>query len=129
MTACAPLASDYRKESFKLMQQYFDAFDAPSDVNMVLELKNVRVYIVSDRKYFKWDKAYAANSGVVGYATSGNEIYVFGKRLGNKIIVNQAVLGHEFNHLLNFKDIRVANPDKLDDLELCFSNGFGGVEC
>ena len=99
------------------MQQAFDYYEAPSDLNTVIELKNVKIHIVGDRKYFKWNKAAATDSPVVGYATSGNEIYVFGKRLGNKIIINQAVLGHELNHLLNYQNPNVANPDKLDMLE------------
>lgn len=82
----------------------------------MVELKNVKVYIVSDRRDFDWDKASAYGSPVLGYAKRNNEIHVLGKRVGDKIVVNQAILGHELNHLLNFKNPNIANPDKLDDL-------------
>lgn len=128
-TSCAPLSSDYRKEGFNLMQQNFESFNARSDFHTVIELKKVRVHIVSDRKYFKWDKAAAFDSAVAGYATSGNEIFVFGKRIGNEVTINQAILGHELNHLLNFKNPKVANPDKLDQLELCYSKNPDTDKC
>jgi hypothetical protein len=41
---------------------------------------------------------------------------VFGKMVNGKIIMNQVILGHEFNHLLNFENPKIADPDKLDDL-------------
>ena len=129
MTSCAPLASDYRKEGFNLVQRAFESYLVTDDFSMVVNLKNVRVHIVSDRKYFKWDKASASDSPVVGYATTGNEIFVFGKRLGNRIVINQAILGHEFNHLLNFKNPLVANPDKLERLEICYLNNSKRSEC
>ena len=117
-SSCAPLASDYRREGFNFLQRSFESFKTTKDLNVTVVLKNVKIHIVSDRKHFPWDKASAYGSPVAGYATSGNEIFVFGKRLGGKIIVNQAILGHELNHLLNFQDPKVANPDELDQLEI-----------
>jgi hypothetical protein len=99
------------------MQTAFDSYEAANNLNMVVELKNVRIHIVSDRKYFKWEKASAYDSRMLGYATTGNEIFVFGRKLGNKIVVNQAILGHELNHLLNYQKSIVANPDRLDIIE------------
>ena len=128
-TSCAPLASDYRREGFNFLQKSFESFKTAKDLNITVVLKNVKVQIVGDRKYFPWEKASAYGSPVAGYATSGNEIFVFGKRLGDKIIVNQAILGHELNHLLNFKDPKVANPDKLDQLEVCYINNSKGNTC
>ncbi len=78
MTSCAPLAGDYRKEGFNLVQRAFESYQVTEDFSMFVNLTNVRVHIVSDRKYFKWDKAPASDSPVVGHATTGNEIFVFG---------------------------------------------------
>ena len=90
--------------------------DITPNLNEVIDLKNVKVHIVGDRKYFKWDIAAAYGSPVSGYATSKNEIYVFGKIVKGKVVLNQAILGHELTHLLSFKNSKIANPDKLDDL-------------
>jgi len=128
-SSCAPLASDYRREGFNFLQRSFESFKTTKDLNVTVVLKNVKIHIGSDRKHFPWDKASAYGSPVAGYATSGNEIFVFGKRLGGKIIVNQAILGHELNHLLNFQDPKVSNPDELDQLEICYINNPKGNTC
>ena len=116
VTGCSSYATDCRKEGFNLTQQAFASIEPTPDVYEVVELKDVKVIIVGDRKHFKYKKGAAYGSPVAGYANTNNEIYLFGKRVGGKIVVNQAILGHEFNHLLNFKYPKIADPDKLDDL-------------
>ena len=127
--ACASIATDYRREGFNLTQQSFEFFKQDPDLYEVVEIKNIKVYIVGDRKHFKWEKAAAYGSPVLGYAATNNEIYVFGKRAGDKIIVNQAILGHELNHLLNFKEPQIANPDNLNRLEFCHFKDDKPKEC
>jgi hypothetical protein len=117
VAACTPLSTDYRVKGFDLSQLAFDTFEASPDLHRVVELEKVRVHIVGSRRFFQWDKAAAEGSPTVGYSTSDNDIFLFGKKVGNKIIVNQAVLGHELNHLLSFKDAEIADPDQLDQLE------------
>ena len=100
------------------MRQGFASIEPTPDLYEVVELKNVKVFIVGDRKLFKWEKAGTSGSPIEGYANTNNEIRVLGKRVGDKIVVNQAVLGHELNHLLNFKNPKIANPRKLDEMGL-----------
>ena len=100
------------------MQQGFASIEKTPELYEVVELKNVKVLIVGDRKHFNWEKAAAYGSPIAGYANTKNEICLFGKRVGGKIVVNQAILGHELNHLLNFKNPKIANPDKLDEMGL-----------
>ncbi|RJR32355.1 MAG: hypothetical protein C4576_30435 [Desulfobacteraceae bacterium] len=114
--ACTPLSSDYRAQGFKYTQRAFDYYEETPGLHKVIELERIRIHIVGSRKQFEWKKARAEGSSTLAYATK-DEIYLFGKQVGNKIIVNQAVLGHELNHLLNFKDIEIADPDALDELE------------
>ncbi|MCP4575350.1 MAG: hypothetical protein GY846_03575 [Deltaproteobacteria bacterium] len=116
--SCNPYATHYRKEGFNLTQKGFASIAPTPDVYEVIELKNVKIVIVGDRKHFNYEKAAAYGSPVAGYANTNNEIYLFGKRVENKIVVNQAILGHEFNHLLNFKNKKIADPDKLDKMGL-----------
>lgn len=96
------------------MQNAFEAYEPAKDLNMVIELKNVRIHIISEREYFEWEKASAYDSRILGYATIDNEIFVFGKKLGDKIIVNEAILGHELIHLLHYQNPIIANPDTFD---------------
>ena len=113
---CASYVTDCRKQGFNLIQKGFASIEETEDVYEVVELKNVKVYVVGNRRQFNWDKAAAYGSPIAGYANTNNEICLFGKRVGDKIVVNQAILGHEFNHLLNFANPKIANPDELDDL-------------
>ena len=115
---CAPVATEYRLQGFQYFHRSFAQIDEDPDLYEVIELEKVRIYIVGQRKHFKWKKAAAYGSPYHGYATERNEIFVFGKRVGDRIIVDQSILGHELNHLLNFENRTVANPDKLNDLGL-----------
>ncbi len=115
---CTPVATEYRLQGFQYFHRSFAQVDDDPDLYEVIELKRVRVYIVGQRKHFKWKEAAAYGSPYRGYATERNEIFVFGKRVGDKIVVDQSILGHELNHLLNFREPSVANPDKLSEMGL-----------
>lgn len=86
------------------------------NLHEIILLKNVKVHIVGHRRLFGWDRAAAYGSPVAGYANRKNEIWLFGRVRKGKILLNQAVLGHELNHLLNFVNPKIADSDKLDDL-------------
>lgn len=116
LSSCGSLAKDYRVEGFNMLHKGFSSMEESPDLHEYIILKNVKIHIVGHRKHFCWEEAKGAEKGIVGYATTENEIWLFGKEVNGKIILNQGVLGHELNHLLNFKDPKIANPDKLDDL-------------
>lgn len=116
LTGCTSFATDCRKDGFNIITKGFDSIEPTPSLNEVVELNGVKVHIVGDRRFFGWNRAAAYGSPVMGYATSNNEIWLFGKMVNGKIVINQAILGHEFMHLLNFKNPKIANPDKLDDM-------------
>jgi hypothetical protein len=116
VSGCVPLATDTRKEGFQSFEKSFVSLDESPSLNEMIDLGGVKVHIVGQRQFFNIQQAKAYGSPVVGYATSNNEIWVFGRTVKGKVMVNQAVLGHELMHLLQFKNPRVADPDKLDDL-------------
>jgi len=115
LSGCQSIQTAQREDGFRQLQRSFAAFDLKPELYEKIALE-ITVYIVGDRSKFKWDKAAAFGSPVKGYATKKNEICVFGRYAGGKIVLNQAILGHELNHLLNFKNPAIADPDKLDDL-------------
>lgn len=116
LTGCVSLATDTRKEGFKSLDKAFASLEDSPEINEMIDLGGVKVHVVGHRQYFNYQRAAAYGSPVAGYATSNNEIWLFGKRVKGKIVMNQAILGHELMHLLNFKNSRIANPDQLDDL-------------
>jgi hypothetical protein len=113
---CARLATDHRRYGFAAIQRGFASLAESPALEEVVTLEKVTIHIVGSRQQFKWNRAAAYGSPVLGYATQNNHIYLIGKVVDGQIVINQAVLGHELNHLINQKNPRVANPDKLDDL-------------
>jgi hypothetical protein len=116
-TGCGSFIAD-REQGFNMIQRGFSQIEPTPDLYKEVELKNVKIIIVGDRKQFKWKKAVAEGSPIIGYATPNNEIWVFGKEVNGKIVLNEAILGHELVHLLNFKNSIIVNPDKLNNLNL-----------
>ena len=116
LTGCASLATDYRKEGFRMTQRGFDRIESTPNLNRVIELENVKVHIVGSRKYFDYDKAAVDGSRIAGYANTNNEIWIVGKLVNGKVVLNQAILGNKLSLLLNSKDSEFGNPDRLDEL-------------
>jgi hypothetical protein len=120
LTGCVTLATDYRKVGFREMQRGFDALARKPDLHEVVKLDNVTVHIVGDRSRFQWQQARQEDSRIAGYATRRNDIWTFGAVVDGRIVVNQAILGHELNHLLQFatenRPTPIHDPDRLDDI-------------
>jgi hypothetical protein len=120
LAGCVTLATDYRKVAFREMQRGFESLAKKPNLHEVVKLDNVTVHVVGDRNRFRWQRARNEGSRVAGYATRKNEIWVFGAVVDGRIVVNQAILGHELNHLLQFatenRPTPIHNPDKLDDI-------------
>ncbi len=116
LTACGSWTSAQRRSGFREIQRSFEALPATPDLYTVIELERVRVHIVGDRSLFSAPTAAAYGSPILAYATPGNAIWLIGKRVNGLIVINQAILGHELQHLLNFKNPAIADPDQLDRL-------------
>jgi len=106
----------YKDTGDRNWQSAFLTLPDTPNLNKTIRLGDVTVHIVGNRSQFECLKFQEERAGVVGYATTGNEIWVLGKIVNGKIVLNQAVLGHELQHLLNWKDSNVANPDKLEEV-------------
>jgi len=118
LSGCGSWVTHHRRSGFEQIQAGFDALPPTPGLYRVVVLDRVRVHIVGDRNRFDAPSAAAYGSPIVGYATRANEIWLFGKVVDGRIVLNQAVLGHELNHLLNFRLPQVVDPDSLDDLGL-----------
>ena len=109
-------AHQWRKLGFQNFVTAFNCHADTPDLDTVIVLKNVAIRIVGGCQKFDWPKAQIKSNGVAGYATSENEISILGKIVNEKVVLNQAAIGHEFTHLLNFKNPSIANPDELEEL-------------
>lgn len=115
-SGCSSFVAD-REQGFTMIQRGFSGLEPTPGLYREVTLKQIKVVIVGEREQFQWAKAASKNSNILGYATPANELWIFGKVVDGKIVVNEAVLGHELTHLLNFQDARIANPDTLRDLD------------
>ena len=71
-----------------------------------VKLKNVVVHFCQ--------KDHPMMKGCDGKACSANHIWIRGYEQNGKIFPEDLdILGHEFQHLLNWKDKRIKNPDEL----------------
>ena len=103
---------DHQKEGFKAFNRAFDCHEITTGVvNKTIGLV-IEVQIVDDAAMFTIEHRVP---GQVGYASSDTRhMGVLGRYHKEKIIFNQAALGHELNHLLSFADPEIANPDELE---------------
>jgi hypothetical protein len=84
----------------------------PVPFHRTVHLENVTVHIVDSPAHFKWVKPGVKRYRMMGYATRRNVIYCLGHRNGDgEVVPNQLVLGHEVQHLLNWQDSQIADPD------------------
>jgi hypothetical protein len=115
VSGCSSFVAD-RTQGFNMIQQGFSSLKPTPGLHQEIEIKSIKLVIIGDREQFQWKKAAAPNSPIIGYATPDNEIWIFGKRVNGKIVVNEAVLGHEITHLLSFQNASIANPDHFAEL-------------
>ena len=97
-----------------MFQRGLEAVPESPELHEVITLRNVTIHIVGHRKHFNYEKASAYGSPIAGYATPSNEIWLLGKVVEGKIVVDQAILGHELKHLLHYQNKKVAKPDQLE---------------
>lgn len=104
----------HRSEGFR----HFDAGVAtlPRDPKQyrVIRLPEIRIIIAGDRSYFIWDRA-RSDEKIKGFANR-ETISILGYSVGGKIVLNEAVLGHELMHVINWADPAIADPDRLEEL-------------
>ncbi|MFP4088075.1 MAG: hypothetical protein ACLFUL_14925 [Desulfobacteraceae bacterium] len=113
------MSTEYRKIGSQYYEKWFRALPETPNLHTVVEVKELTVHMVSDRKNFDWEKAREEEKGIAAYANTKNQISILGKKIGEKIIVNQMVLGHEFKHILNFANPDIVDPHDRATMEFC----------
>lgn len=119
LSGCSSQLFMYRVENGRNnIASAYSSLKEASDIDTTVTLKDVKIRIIGDRDKFL--NRYAFDDTVKGYVKINSddsaEIYLLGYRQKDKIIVNQMVLGHEINHILNHKNSRIADPDAMDML-------------
>jgi len=99
---------EFNKSWDSLPESPFEVLKIPVSFNVV---------VVPDRSFFDWDKARDKSSGIFSYYNNDTStLWTIGKLHKGRILLHQSVIGHELNHSLNFKEVSITNPDKLEEL-------------
>jgi len=114
-TGCGLSTTELRQQGFNTTQRGFITLpDMKGEV--IVHAKDVYVHFVSRDRMKELIKEHKLSSGCAGFVNTKNHIYINGRMVGDKITINQNILGHELNHLLNWKNPIIANPDKLSNM-------------
>lgn len=120
LCGCGPtLGTQFRKDGMALVTRGWQAIDeAPetASLDVTVTLERVRVRIVGRKN----PSMLRLSPHCAGFATSGNDITLLGKIVAlpdgtRRIVLDQAVLGHETNHLLHWAYPAVADPDRMEE--------------
>lgn len=107
LMGCASQATVLRVEGFNAQWQGFRSLDSEPFGIHEAEIR-VKVIVVEDR-------AQMPIAGAVGsYSHPQGVVHVLGKKVKGKILLPEAVTGHEFIHALQFQSLdgSFANPDE-----------------
>lgn len=97
-------------------------------LNETIVLRNLKVHIVGSLKKFEREKFRDDEKAPVDDPRRKHEIWVVGKKLKGKIIINQVVLGHELKHLMHLIRPEVVCPCRLETFEACIALR-SAIEC
>jgi len=104
----APAATVARMDGFNAQWRGFNLLKGDADLYYETEIK-VKVVVVGD-------PAKLGYPGAAGtYSHPEGIIRILGKKINGKIVLCEAVLGHEIHHALQFQDGGFADPDKFEE--------------
>jgi len=120
-SGCAPIEirADYYQKGFDYYNLGYTHLPESLPLNETIEIENLRVIIVGSIEDFERYKFKDEEDETAPHPKPRHEIWIVGKKLKNKIIINQVVLGHELLHLMHLIDPDVICPGKLETFEAC----------
>ena len=109
VAACGPAAATVaRMDGFDAQWRGFNSLKGDPNLYHETEIK-VKVIVVGDLADIGYPGAAATYSHPEGV------IRIMGKRINGKIVLCPSVIGHEFQHALEYQDGSFVNPDRLEE--------------
>lgn len=121
VSGCSPIEikADYLQTGFDYYNLGYTALPESSPLNKTMVIKNLRIHIVGREEQYQ-PRRITYDNDSPGQATEPiHEVWVVGKKLKGKIILNQVVLGNELKHLMHLIDSEVACPCNMEAFEAC----------
>ncbi len=122
-SSCAPIEirGDYLQKGFDYTNLGYTSLPESSPMNETIIIENLRVIIVGSLDEYQHRRITQEKDDTAQPAKTIHDIWVIGKKLKGKIIINQVVLGHELKHLMNLIRPDVLCPADLETFEACIA--------
>jgi len=121
LPSCAPveIRGDYLQKGFDYTNLGYTSLPESSPLNETLIIKNLRVIIVGSLDEYQRRRITHGQDDTAQPAEPRHDIWIIGKKLKGKIIINQVVLGYELKHLMHLIRPDVLCPRDLETFEAC----------
>ena len=123
LPSCVPveIRGDYLQKGFDYTNLGYTSLPESSPLNETLIIKNLRVIIVGSLDQYQRRRITQNADDTAKPVEPRHEIWVVGKKLKGKIIINQVVLGYELKHLMHLIRPDVLCPYDLEAFEACIA--------
>jgi len=120
---CAPveIRGDYLQKGFDYTNLGYTSLPESSPLNETIAIKNLKVIIVGSLDQYQRRRITQDADDTAQPVKPRHEIWVVGKKLKGKIIINQVVLGYELKHLMHLIRPDVLCPYDLEAFEACIA--------
>lgn len=123
VSSCAPreISGDYLQKGFDYTNLGYTSLPESSPLNETITIKNLRVIVVGSLDECRPVSITLNADDTAQPAEPRYVIWVVGKKLKGKIIINQVVLGYELKNLLHLIKPDVLCPCDLEAFEACIA--------
>lgn len=120
-SSCAPveIRGDYLQKGFDYTNLGYTALPESSPLNETIVIENLRVIIIGSLDEYHRRRITQGQDDTVQPMEPRHDIWVIGKKLKGKIIINQVVLGYELKNLMHLIQPDVLCPCDLETFEAC----------
>ena len=123
LPSCVPIEirSDYLQKGFDYTNLGYTSLPESSPLNETIRIENLRVIIVGSLDQYQRRSITQNADDPAQPMEPRHNIWVIGKKLKGKIIINQVVLGYELKNLMHLIRPDVLCPCDLEAFEACLA--------
>ena len=121
LSSCTPveIRGDYLQKGFDYTNLGYTSLPESSPLNETVVIKNLRVIIVGSLDQYQRRRITQNVDDTAQPVEPRHDIWIIGKKLKGKIIINQVVLGYELKNLMHLIRPDVLCPCDRETFEAC----------
>ena len=119
--SCVPveIRGDYLQKGFDYTNLGYTSLPESSPMNETIIIENLRIIIVGSLDEYQRRRITQEKDDTAQPAEPGHDIWIIGRKLKGKIIINQVVLGYELKRLMHLIRPDVLCPRHMEAFEAC----------